>query len=189
VTRWPELVDSLILGTQFGTLAGGTVAPELELLRNLALAGASRRAGYVPHAVKSMPEIDPAPTETLPACSLAAVDALRRVLDQAYTQDLARDWFLYIRGRGKRVPHVALSYVLHLTVQFTGYEPYVVPVLGARGRWMVERMPAFASLRQPELWENASAELPGAELNTEYEWIRDLMTQARDLMMEALAHE
>lgn len=188
---WPELIDTLMLGTRESLPPGDSRnSPEHVLLSDIALAYACRRAGFAESRAKTLPEIDPAPPETLPACSLAAVESLHRITAAPYTRELARDWFLYIRARGKRVPHTALPFVLSLATQFPDFAPYVVPVLGARGRWIVERTKAYEALLQPTLWNaDAGADLRGAALPEDNAWLSATYQITRDEMMKGLAHE
>jgi hypothetical protein len=186
---WSELLTQMMLGTQNANMPAGEfagLAPEQALLKQLGLAGAYRRAGYVARAAKSLPEANPAPPERLPACSLNAVDWLRRVEGYSYTQALALDWFLFMHGRGKRVPHSALPYLLELSNRHATWGPYIVPVLGERGRWMVERSDAYPHLRLPELW--MEGELPPLN-KAEFDPNNKMLIDLRNQMMEGLAHE
>ena len=187
--HWLELLDTLMLGTRDSAATAQTdegVSPEQMLLRQLALAGTFRRAGYIAKPVKTPLKIDPAPPETLPACSLKSIDWLQRVAGNAFTRELAFDWFLFMRAHGKRVPHAALPYILNLAVQHKTWPPYIVPLLGERGRWMVERSTSYAVLQQPELWQDSErAALKAAEIDPENKMLTELHAQ----MMEGLAHE
>lgn len=187
--HWQELLDTFMLGTRDIVATAQTddsISSEQMLLKQLALTGTFRRAGYTAKSSKTPLKLDPAPPETLPACSIKAIDWLQRVAGSAYTRELALDWFLFMRKHGKRVPHTALPYVLTLAAQHKTWAPYIVPVLGERGRWMVSRSTSYAALQQPELWQASEhAALKAAEIDPENKMLTELHTQ----MMEGLAHE
>lgn len=192
--NWLALMDDLIMGTQGSPAPTDEFAgltPEAALLKRLALATAARRAGYVAAAVKKMPDADiqPAPPETLRACSRFAVGWLRRgnLIDRSH-KVFTPIWLLTIAAKHKRVPHPALPYVMGLTARNPELAPYIVPVIGERGRWLLERADShsssYAPLKQTELWEAKQATLATPEVPKHQNWI-----EFYEHMMEGLAHE
>jgi hypothetical protein len=189
MNTWSELVDQAMLGTQ-GTPAPtgewASYSPEQVLLKQIALVGAARRAGLVTQAVRSMPVIDPAPSESLLPCSAFAIDWLKKLDRTAYARELIRDWCLFIIKRRKRVPHTALPYVLTLSTAQPQWAPYLLPLVGERGRWLVDRTEAYVVLRQSELWSGEAAlDLKPAEIAED----NNILITLRNQMMEGLAHE
>ena len=189
MNTWAELIDQVMLGTQGAASPSSEWAshtPEQALLKQIALAGAARRGGYVSPAVRSLPELNPAPPEVLPACSIIAVDWLRKMERTTYARELIRDWGIFMIGRRKRVPHTALPAVLGIINKHEQWIPYLLPVIGERGRWLIENSEGYAELRKPELWsgEEKSA-LKAAEIAEDNKLLIDLRKQ----MMEGLAHE
>lgn len=181
---WSELLDSFMLGTRDS--AAADLPPERELLQQLALVGAYRRAGYAASTVRTLPEIDPAPPEMLPACSLNAAEWLTRVSGHAYSRELSLDWFLFMHQHGRRMPHTVLPYVLKLATQHPSWAPYIAPVLGARGRWMVERSDTYPMLQAPDLWDGSERPpLNAAEIDPK----NTALLELRQQMMEGLAYE
>lgn len=186
---WAELVDEGILGTQGASAPAGewsSHTPEQALLKQLALVGAARRGGFVAQAVRNLPKVNPAPPETLAACSAFALDWLKKVERINYARELIRDWCITMAGRQKRVPHTALPYVLNLAEKHPQWMPYLLPLIGERGRWLIENTESYTALRQSELWSTGEMpELKAAEIADDNKLLLELRTQ----MMEGLAHE
>lgn len=189
MTTWAELIDQVMLGTRGAAMPSGEWegnTPEQALLKQFALAGAARRAGLVTQAVRTMPTIDPAPPENRPACSAIALEWLKKVERINYARELIRDWCLFIARRQKRVPHTALPYVLNIATTQAQWAPYLMPLVGERGRWLIDRNEAYAALRQLELWSGELAsELKPAEIAEDNKILLELRSQ----MMEGLVHE
>jgi hypothetical protein len=185
---WAELLDYLMIGTDGAAIEPEDpyrdCTPEQVLLKQIALAALYRRAGYTAQKVKTLPKIDPAPPETLPPCSAIAVDWLRRVVSLIHTQELALDWFLLIRARGKRVPHTELPYLLDLSSKHPEWAPYIMPIIGERGHWMVAQTDAYPNLRQPDLWPDGES-LRASVIDPNNQLLMDLHKE----MMEGLADE
>jgi hypothetical protein len=189
MTQSSELLNQLMLGTQGSAAPSGDFAhftPEQALLKQLALWGHTRRAGFVAKTAKSMPQIDPAPAETHSPCSLRAIDWLQLVESKASTRELAFDWFIFIKGRGKRVPLISLSYVLELSNRYSEWTPYIAPVIGERGKWIVQKTEFYPRLRQQELWLEAERPvLNPTKIDPKDANILEMHTR----MMEELARE
>jgi hypothetical protein len=184
---WAELMDQAMLGIQVTPSGeGGSYSSEQVLLKQIALAGAARRAGLVTQVVRSLPTIDPAPSEKLLPCSTFALDWLKKVDRTTYARELIRDWCLFIIKRRKRVPHTALPYVLNLAVTQQQWACYLMPLVGARGRWLIERNEAYTALRQTELWsDKMTSELKTAEIAED----NKILITLRNQMMEGLTYE
>jgi hypothetical protein len=186
--NWIALIDDLIMGTQGSPAPSDEFAgltPEAALLKRLALAGTARRAGFVAAAVKKIPDSDPAPPEMLRPCSRIAVEWLKHAVHMEKScRTFAPIWFMTIAAKRKRVPHNTLPYILGLAARHDDLAPYIVPVLGERGRWIVERSESYASLKQAELWEREQTPLAVPEIPKYPHWI-----EFHEQMMEGLAHE
>ena len=189
MNTWAELMDQAMLGTQGLPAPTGEWAAykaEQVLLKQLALVGAGRRAGLVTQAVRSMPVIDPAPPESLLPCSAFAMDWLKKLDRTAYARELIRNWCLFLIKRRKRIPHTALPYVLNLATTQAQWTPYLLPLVGERGHWLIDRTEAYAALRQTELWSgDASLDLKPAEIAED----NNILITLRNQMMEGLSHE
>ncbi len=155
MTDWNALIDAVIIGTgasRLDTPAGMT--PESALLRRLALAGAQRRAGYIAQTAKPRQPAETPPPETLPACSENELSWLT-VVNTGHLSALIPDWCLIIAGKGKRVPHRSLPYVLNIARSYRDSAPYIAQVIGERGKWLVARSDGYealkAALALPEL--------------------------------------
>jgi uncharacterized protein DUF5691 len=189
MNTWSELMDQAMVGTQNAPMPFGeraSYSPEQVLLKQIALVGAVRRAGLVTQAVRSIPTIDPAPPEKLFPCSAFALDWLKKVDRTTYARELIRDWCLFIIKRRKRVPHTALPYVLNLAATQQQWTPYLLPLVGERGRWLIDRNEAYVTLRQAELWSDEGAlDLKPAEIAED----NMILITLRNQMMEGLAHE
>ena len=123
--------DDLVAGV------GGT-SPERDLLLRAGALAVYRTAGRVPETGAAPPE--PAPEETLPACSEKASEVVRLLLDGK------RDAILHealerLRLAGLRVPHALLPDLLN--VQQRVLRSAVVAMLGERGRWLAARNPGW----------------------------------------------
>lgn len=188
MTAWSELITQLMLGTQgspapSGDFAGAT--PEQALLKQLALSGQKRRAGFVASNVKTLPQADPAPPETMPVCSHQAIWWLHTVLDKPQTRELAYDWFIHIKKRGKRVPLGTVAYLLDFAKRDPKWASYVLPVIGARGKWLIEKSDFYPKMRD-ELWLEANrSPLKPTEIHPNAKGLLQIHQQ----MMEVLARE
>jgi hypothetical protein len=119
------------------------------LQRNLLLRAGTRAvywaAGRVAEAGIEAPQ--PAPDETLPACSAKAAELLRQLLvDQRNTMLLEALERLQLAGL--RLPHRLLTAALN--VQREELRPAVAAVLGKRGRWLAGFNPAWAWASVPQ---------------------------------------
>lgn len=194
---WSELLDQALLGTQgnlFIEMHLDSHTPEQTLLKELVLVGAKRRAGFVAPTVKTLPTVDPAPPETLPPCSALALSWYKKLAGSAYLRNLIQDWSLLLIQRRKRVPHSELVTVLNAAVKQPEWGPYLMPVVGERGRWLADRTDAYAALRQPELWsgEFISQLTPAKPLDESIpssEWVNQSIIATRENMLKELNNE
>jgi hypothetical protein len=187
--NWNELLDQALLGTS-GTPPAGDIwtghTPEQALLKQLMLQAVMRRAGYQAQSVRTLPTADPAPPEVLAPCSGLALDWLKQVERTSWTHELIRDWCLHIMQRRKRIPHAALPHVLHLATKQPQWAPYLLTLVGERGRWLIARTEAYESLRQADLWNGERMpELHPAQI----EDTNTMLINLRKDLMEGLAHE
>jgi hypothetical protein len=182
-------MDQAMIGTRNAPQSQGEWAgysPEHALLKQFAMAGPARRAGLMAQAVRAMPQPDPAPPEHLSACSPTAIDWLMKVGRSPTTQELLRDWSLTLIARRKRVPHAALPQVLNMIKFAPWWAPYMLPLVGERGRWLIARTEAYAKLRDPLAESDRGlSPLTPTEINPKNTTLIDLHKQ----MMERLAYE
>jgi hypothetical protein len=114
------------------------------------------------------------------------MDWLKKLERTSYAHELIRDWCLLIVKRQKRVPHAALPYVLNLASNQQKWIPYLLPLVGERGHWLIDRTESYAALRQPELWSGEmTLDLKPAEIAED----NKILITLRSQMMEGLAHE
>ena len=97
------------------------------------------QAGYV--AERDYPPVDPAPIETLPACSPSAALLLDNLLKGMQSQ-LLPEALDRLRLGGLRLPHELLPAALG--VRDEGRRAALLPVLGERGRWLSRFNPAWS---------------------------------------------
>jgi hypothetical protein len=186
--NWEDLLNTAIIGTQNNPPPQGSDAndsAEQSLLKQLALASIMRRAGSISAQGKPPTETDTPLPETLPKCSLVAMGWLRRTAESTVTRVLAMEWFLLIASRQKRIPHTDLHYVLNLSNKTADYAPYIVPVMGERGKWLVSRSDTYPHLKQQELWtgEAAALQVPAIDPANTY------LINQREQMLKDLAYE
>jgi len=112
---------------------------ERDLLLRAGTRAVYRAAGRLAESGIEAPQ--PAPDETLPACSAKAEELLRRLLvDQRTT--ILFEALERLRLAGLRLPHVLLPGALN--VEHEELRPAVAAVLGERGRWLARLNPEWA---------------------------------------------
>lgn len=130
-------------------------AKEASLLTAAALAGTARAAGTV--AAGSLAGIEPAPAETQPPASTAAISVLRQLFAEE-ARPLLPEWLELCARRGARVPPFFLRALLDLA-RTPAERAATNAVIGERGRWLARHNPAwswvFALVPTPNLedWE------------------------------------
>lgn len=120
------------LGVLLAQLAGRD--SEETLLTAAGLVGAYERAGTLP-ARTDEPLPDAASADTIPVVSAAAGEMLAQMLGGSRREILVEALSL-MADRGRRAPEPLLPVLLDLGERSAEYRRRVVPVLGARGRWL-----------------------------------------------------
>ena len=121
------------------------MSPERDLLLRAGMRAVYRVAGR--RATTGVEAPQPAPMETLPACSAKAAEVVRQLLaDQR--DAILREALERLRLAGLRLPHALLP--VALDVQQEELRPAVSAVLGERGRWLAGFNPAWAWATIPE---------------------------------------
>jgi hypothetical protein len=111
-------------------------SPERDLLLRAGMHAVYRAAGRRGEPGVEAPE--PAPEETLPACSAKAAEIVRRLLVAKRTEILL-EALDRLRLAGLRVPHALLPAALD--VKQTELRPAMAAVLGERGLWLAAQNP------------------------------------------------
>lgn len=168
--NWAALVKAALLGTQrepipvipSETLLGRLLArldpadPEAHLLGLAGALALYQQAGQRPVTTASPAAAGP-PGETRPYCSPAVEQCLNTILNSRF-QDLLPEFLTALAGRGQRAPAVFLPNLLERGAKTTSLRPFIVPVLGASGRWLAAQRAdwCYASL-ELDHWDTALA--------------------------------
>lgn len=128
--NWREQIDKAMVGVE-GKEAAAT-------LKELALADLYSRAGYVPGVYTGAISAEIAPPETQPVCSGTAVAWLEILMSGQQSVMLILTCMYLIGKRGERVPHGMIPQMLKFARANQSHLNYIKPILGDRGRWMVE---------------------------------------------------
>lgn len=137
---WAEIIDQMIVGTDAAT------APLL--LRQAALSAVYRRAGMVTPVSKTSVDLKPAPPETLKACAVREATEMLRYEREVPMNLLIPLWLTVLYRKQKRIPHKLLPQFLTLGKTSRHFVPYILRVLGERGRWMIEGSEDFDYMKQ-----------------------------------------
>lgn len=113
--------------------------PERELLLRAGARAVYQAAGRTPETGVAPPE--PAPEESLPACSAEAAEVIRSLL-AGQRDAILREALERLRLAGLRLPHALLPDALNMERKVL--RP-IVAVLGERGRWLAGFNPGWAS--------------------------------------------
>lgn len=171
---WQDLVRTALIGTERQSLplpletAPSELKPllaqlqgagaEAALLRAAALLTLWRRAGYQPAWVEG--EIsEPAPAESRACCSPQAAAYLTQMLSGHFSELLA-EWLGAVAAQGQRVPEEHLPALLELGQQKPALRKFILPVAGARGRWLAAQNPEWQYATEPDprlVWETGAA--------------------------------
>jgi hypothetical protein len=116
---------------------------ERNLLLSVGAWAVYRRAGYVAEAIPGVPE--PAPADSLPACSRQVL-ALLRDLFEGEHRELLPEALEHLRIAGLRLPHELLPTALN--VQSAELRSSVFPVLSERGCWLSQFNPGWSWVAQ-----------------------------------------
>lgn len=153
---WDDLTAAALIGTErraanleaegeLGEALAELDAADREraLLKAAAITGAYRRAGYVPLTDgRSLPSsCEP---ETLPACNWTVARYLGLLLEtpQLY-HELLVECVQILVASGRRVPYEQLPALIDMAHTNVKLIPLVSPVIGQRGRWLVEQNPVW----------------------------------------------
>ena len=113
-------------------------SPQRELLLRAGTRAVYRAAGRLAESGIEAPQ--PAPDETIPACSAKAAELLGRLLVDQRTSILL-EALERLRLAGLRLPHALLPGAMNVVEEL---RPAVVAVLGERGRWLARLNPEWA---------------------------------------------
>ncbi len=151
--------DDAVGGFCAGLPAGEPPARFLNLAGTVTLC---QLAGARP-APATAPAPDPAPDEPLASCSPAATNLLRRALDESLLTPLLAEWMNLALRHGQVIPPDALPAALRAMAKSAEVRQVLLPVLGARGRWLAGLNPDWRACAQPEgeadcreAWETGS---------------------------------
>ena len=113
-------------------------SPQRELLLRAGTRAVYRAAGCLAESGIEAPQ--PAPDETISACSAKAAELLSRLLVDQRTSILV-EALERLRLAGLRLPHALLPGAMNVVQEL---RPAVVSVLGERGRWLARLNPEWA---------------------------------------------
>lgn len=132
-------------GTPVDTLIAQVpeTAPERALLLSAGARAAYRRAGKLASSIPDVPE--PAPEESLPACSLSVSMLLHRMLLGDHS-DLLPEALELLRSADYRLPHELLP--IALSARDGETRAALFPILGERGRWLSRFNPDWTWVQQ-----------------------------------------
>jgi hypothetical protein len=117
---------------------------EWTLLSAAAAASLYERAGRLP-AIDDR-KLEPAGPEQLPRCSARAAEHLSQLLTGGW-RDLLPEWLEAAAAAGLRVPEARLPALLELGRAHADLRPLLLPVIGARGRWLASLNPEWRYAR------------------------------------------
>lgn len=195
---WQETVATAIVGTARRAPepnpAGGALGQVLEalpaatleqkLLGTAATLALYRRAGQLPTLGPASPA--PAEPETQLRCRPAAAARLGTMLAGLYS-DLLPEWFAL--AEGQRVPEELLPDVLDWSQKHLDQLEHILPVLGARGRWLAAYRPSWRAIAVAALADRATPETLTAHWHTGDRASRKLLLARLRLYNLALARE
>jgi hypothetical protein len=127
------LTRAAVAGTFFESATGKS--PQRELLLRAGTRAVYRAAGRLAESGIEAPQ--PAPDETIPACSAKAAELLGRLLVDQRTS-IHLEALERLRLAGLRLPHALLPGAMNVV------EELRVAVLGERGRWLARLNPEWA---------------------------------------------
>lgn len=115
-----------------------SLKPEEKLLTATAVLAIQQRAGWLPEKdTRSLPE--PAPKDETKPVGARAVRHLMVMLKNHYWEALP-EWLTEMAKAGKHVPEESLPLLLDAGRTRHQYRKLILPVLGNRGRWLVEQV-------------------------------------------------
>lgn len=132
VTGWPDPLRRLASAV--------TGDPPSVLLEHAALATAWSRAGA---PAGPAVDVEPAPAERLPACSVPAAQRLHALLG-AQDTDLVQEWVSLAAGHGVLAPPGLLPALLDRGARSVALRPGIRAVAGERGAWLARQRTEWA---------------------------------------------
>lgn len=151
---WPELVKLAVVGTEGrafpsfhppeelapfappGASSASAATPEAALLAFAGVLASWREAGSLPPAASS-PAPEPAPPEDLRPLSTACERRLTMILEGNMLFALP-EWLREAAARGRAVPFHCIPTLVESRMRIPGLARLIAPVLGSRGRWLVD---------------------------------------------------
>ena len=168
-------------GTPLDTVTAALPAEEIEraVLLQAGAWAVYTQAGYM--AERECPAVEPAPDETLGACSQSAALLLGSLLTGTQSQ-LVPEALERLRRAGLRLPYEVLP--VALAVRDEEQRAALLPVLGERGRWLARFNSAWS-------WVNELQQMAGGELaaNAEDVWQEGTSAQRVALLQRLRASE
>jgi hypothetical protein len=178
MTRRSELIAAALVGTERASLPGSPPSatpldtllaqlegetPERRLLASAALVTLWEQAGAQPRPAPGTYPL-PAPVEDLASCRSRATQHLGQMIRGDFGA-LLPEWLAALEAMGQVLPHRWLPEMLDLASQKRDLRPLIIPVLGARGRWLAAQNPEWRELLAPldpttaaEMWETGTRE-------------------------------
>lgn len=175
MSHWQTLVAHAVMGTDRApvfplltdTPLDATLAqlqdltPSRRLLASAAVAALWERAGMEP-SVADKPSPAIAPEDELPFCSPRASHYLLRLLGES-VHDLVPEYLTALVQHGKVISPIEMPELFDFAIIHPPLRQLIIPMLGARGRWLAFQNPAWAQLFvTPDVnaisaqWETAS---------------------------------
>lgn len=201
MSLWTETTNTALIGCErkplslneatgkLGGLLGRLDQNDREgaLLGAAALVSLYERAGSLP--LKDMlPLPEACELDAAPRCSERAVDHLAMMLGGEY-RELLPEWLAKTAAAGRRAPEELLPPLLELGAAREEPPDEILPVLGARGRWLAAQNPdwVYAVARYDEtLWETGGSQQRWAVLT---ELRKRDATRGRELLASTWAQE
>lgn len=168
-TPWPDLLQTAVLGTEHAVWqppAGddaltrllarlGDQPPEARLLNSAGVLHWHAQAGQLP--LRGPVPGAPPPSDTRPPAGADAVRYLDIVLSGMH-QKVLPDLLAALDAAGLRLPETHLPNLLDWGSRMNQHRAQLLPVLGARGRWLAAQHPAWGyAAAAAETWDGAWA--------------------------------
>ncbi|HMG69818.1 MAG TPA: DUF5691 domain-containing protein [Gemmatimonadaceae bacterium] len=173
---WNAIVQRAVLGTERGAAAAipevtsdlksvldrvDSSDAELALLSTAAIVSAYESAGRLPARTSSPPiEAATAEADDQPPASIGVARFLVTMLG-GVNSEVLREWFAAVAARGWRVPTPMLPSLLDAGRGAPYLRSAILPILGARGRWLAARN---------DDWSYAAANPPAEDAALRVAW-------------------
>ena len=147
---WNSIVQRALLGTERATPAVADTPSELQsmiarvdprdaeraLLASAAIVAAYESAGRLPvRATSTSTNAAPLESDDQPAAPPRVARFLTTMLG-GVNSEVLREWFRLVAARGWRVPTTMIPALLEIGTSAGYLRTFMLPVLGARGRWL-----------------------------------------------------